>query len=61
MAVLGGWIAGSVARPVTTTMATLAVLVFGLVALLRLPVALLPDLSYPSLTVQTEYPDAAPT
>ncbi|MEZ4383559.1 MAG: efflux RND transporter permease subunit [Nannocystaceae bacterium] len=61
MAVLGGWIAGSVNRPVTTTMATLAVLVFGLVALLRLPVALLPDLSYPSLTVQTEYPDAAPT
>jgi HAE1 family hydrophobic/amphiphilic exporter-1 len=61
LAVLGGWIAGSVARPVTTTMATLAVLIFGIVALLRLPVALLPDLSYPSLTVQTEYPDAAPT
>lgn len=61
MAVIGGWIAGSVARPVTTTMATLAVLIFGIVALLRLPVALLPDLSYPSLTVQTEYPDAAPT
>ncbi|HFE44110.1 MAG TPA: efflux RND transporter permease subunit, partial [Nannocystis exedens] len=61
MALLGGWIAGSVARPVTTTMATLAVLVFGIVALLRLPVALLPDLSYPSLTIQTDYPDAAPT
>ncbi|HGG58191.1 MAG TPA: efflux RND transporter permease subunit, partial [Nannocystis exedens] len=34
---------------------------FGIVALLRLPVALLPDLSYPSLTIQTDYPDAAPT
>ncbi|MEZ4448928.1 MAG: efflux RND transporter permease subunit [Nannocystaceae bacterium] len=58
---LNGWIAGSVARPVTTTMATLAVVIFGLVALLRLPVALLPDLSYPSLTVQADYTDAAPT
>jgi hypothetical protein len=57
----GGWIAATVAHPVTTAMATLAVLVFGLVALLRLPVALLPDLSYPSLTVQTVYADAAPT
>lgn len=58
---LGRSIAATVAHPVTTTMATLAVLVFGVVALLRLPVALLPDLSYPSLTVQTVYADAAPT
>ena len=58
---LGRWIAATVSHPVTTTMATLTVIVFGLVALLRLPVALLPDLSYPSLTVQTVYADAAPT
>ncbi len=57
----GNFIAGTVFRPVTTTMVTIAVLVFGVVALLRLPVDLLPNLSYPSITVQTDYPDAAPT
>jgi HAE1 family hydrophobic/amphiphilic exporter-1 len=42
-------------------MAALAVVVFGLVAANKLSVELLPDLSYPTLTVQTRYPDAAPT
>jgi HAE1 family hydrophobic/amphiphilic exporter-1 len=51
---------GSIARPVTVTMVVLAVVVFGLVALSRLRVELLPNISYPSLTIQTEYPDAAP-
>ncbi|MDX1632049.1 MAG: efflux RND transporter permease subunit, partial [Thermoanaerobaculia bacterium] len=41
-------------------MATAAVSTFGFLAAQRLPVELLPDLSYPTLTVQTEYPDAAP-
>ena len=45
----------------TTAMVTIAILLFGLVAASRLPVDLLPDLSYPSITVQTEYPDAAPS
>ena len=57
---LRGRIAGVVGRPVTVTMITLAALLFGLVALTRMPVELLPDLSYPSITVQTEYTDAAP-
>ncbi|HEY8376522.1 MAG TPA: efflux RND transporter permease subunit [Nannocystis sp.] len=56
----GGMVAGAVGRPVTTTMVLVALVVFGLVALTRLPLALLPDLSYPSVTVQTEMPDAAP-
>ncbi len=50
----------AVNRPVTVFMATLAVATFGLLAAQRLPVDLLPDLSYPTLTVQTEYEDAAP-
>jgi HAE1 family hydrophobic/amphiphilic exporter-1 len=50
----------SIARPVTVTMITMAVIVFGLVSLGRLRVELLPNISYPSLTIQTEYPDAAP-
>lgn len=41
-------------------MATTAVAVFGYLALSELPIALLPDLSYPTLTVQTLYPDASP-
>jgi HAE1 family hydrophobic/amphiphilic exporter-1 len=50
----------SIRRPVTIAMIFLATVVFGLVALNRLNVKLLPDISYPTLTVQTEYPDAAP-
>lgn len=48
-------------RPVAVVMFTLAVLLFGLVSLSRLPVTLLPDLSYPTLTVRTELEGAAPT
>src|SRR5437867_7140611 len=40
-------------------MATLGVVLFGLVAASRLSVDLLPDISYPSLTVRTDLPDAA--
>ncbi|RTE87370.1 MULTISPECIES: efflux RND transporter permease subunit [Gammaproteobacteria] len=50
----------AVHRPVTVVMFTLAITLFGMVALNRLPVTLLPELSYPSLTVRTEYPGAAP-
>jgi hydrophobic/amphiphilic exporter-1 (mainly G- bacteria), HAE1 family len=57
---LRSFIAGTVLRPVTTTMVTVAILVFGLVAATRLPVELLPDLSYPTITVETTDPDAAP-
>ena len=50
----------SVRRPVTVLMATLAVTIFGFLSRGQLPVELLPDLSYPSLTIQTEYLDAVP-
>ncbi len=48
-------------RRVTILMFTLAVLLFGLVSLSRLPVNLLPDLAYPTLTVRTLYQGAAPS
>ena len=57
---IGSFIAGVVRRPVTTAMLTIALLLFGLVAASRMPVDLLPDLAYPSITVRTTYPDAAP-
>ena len=47
-------------RRVTIAMATLAVLLFGVVALSRLNVNLLPDLAHPALTVRTELEGAAP-
>ncbi|MGD8377194.1 MAG: efflux RND transporter permease subunit, partial [Acidobacteriota bacterium] len=50
----------SVRRPITTLMGALAVAIFGVLSAMRLPVDLLPDLSYPTLTIQTVYPDAAP-
>ena len=51
---------GSIRRPITVFMTTLGVVLFGLVAASRLSVDLLPDISYPSLTVRTDLPDAAP-
>jgi HAE1 family hydrophobic/amphiphilic exporter-1 len=41
-------------------MAAVALLLFGLIALGELKVNLLPELSYPTLTVRTEYQGAAP-
>jgi HAE1 family hydrophobic/amphiphilic exporter-1 len=49
----------SLRRPVTTVAATLALVLLGSVSLGRLPVALLPDVSLPVLTVRTAYPGAA--
>ena len=54
------WLGNVIQRPVTVGMLTLATVVFGLVSLTKLPIELLPDINYPSLTVQTELPDAAP-
>ncbi len=50
----------AIRRPVTVFMAVTAVVLFGFVSLDRLALNLLPEISYPSLTVQTEYEDAAP-
>ncbi|MCH8956119.1 efflux RND transporter permease subunit, partial [candidate division KSB1 bacterium] len=50
----------SIRRRVTISMVTLAIVIFGFVAFDRLEVTLLPDLTYPTLTVRTEYPGAAP-
>lgn len=50
----------AIRKPVTITMLVLAALIFGYVSFQRLAVNLLPDISYPSLTVRTEYEGAAP-
>ena len=50
----------AIRRPVTVSMFVVAVCLFGAVSVDRLPLDLLPDISYPSLTIQTEFEDAAP-
>ena len=50
----------SLRRRVTVAMCALAVVLFGIVAFGRLKVALLPELTYPSLTIETKLPGAAP-
>lgn len=48
-------------RRVTIAMMTLTLVLFGLISLSSLKVELLPDLSYPTLTVRTDYEGAAPS
>lgn len=50
----------AVKRPVTVWMFTFAILLFGMVSLSRLSINLLPELSYPTLTIRTDYEGAAP-
>lgn len=47
-------------RRVTIAMLTITFVLFGLIALGDLKVNLLPDMSYPTLTVRTDYEGAAP-
>ena len=54
-------IAFSIRRPVTIVVFCAAAVVFGLVAFDDLAVDLLPEITYPSLSVRTEYEGVAPT
>jgi HAE1 family hydrophobic/amphiphilic exporter-1 len=47
-------------RPVAVLMVFTAAVVFGYFSFNRLPVTLMPELTYPTLTVRTEYPGSAP-
>ena len=50
----------SIRRPVTVTMLFVAIAVFGVVSYDQLALNLLPEISYPTLTVRTTYEAAAP-
>jgi HAE1 family hydrophobic/amphiphilic exporter-1 len=50
----------STRRPVAVWMLFLAVVLLGVIAYLRLPIDLLPDVSYPRLVIYTSYPNVAP-
>ena len=50
----------AIRRRVTVLMIFLSAIVFGMISYSRLRLDLLPDITYPSLTVRTEYPGSAP-
>jgi HAE1 family hydrophobic/amphiphilic exporter-1 len=50
----------TVHRPVLTLMVTLIVVLLGLTAFIRLPIDLMPDITYPTLTITTTYGNTSP-
>ncbi len=50
----------STQRPVAIAMLLLAIALLGVISYARLPIDLLPDISYPKLVIYTSYPDVAP-
>jgi HAE1 family hydrophobic/amphiphilic exporter-1 len=50
----------SVHRPIFTIMVVLMVLLLGAISLLRLPIDLMPDISYPTLSISCTYENAGP-
>ena len=47
-------------RPVATTLLMVAILITGAIAYLQLPLSALPEVSYPTIEVETFYPGASP-
>lgn len=54
------WIASVVDRPVGLMMVVIAIVVFGWISMTQLPVNLMPDVSFPTITVRGTYDGAAP-
>ena len=50
----------SVHHPVFTTMASLIVIILGTISLYRLSIDLMPDITYPTLSISTDYENASP-
>jgi HAE1 family hydrophobic/amphiphilic exporter-1 len=50
----------AIQRPVTMFMLSGVIILLGILSLFRLPVDLMPDVSYPSLTVRVGYPGVGP-
>ena len=50
----------SVHHPIFTVMIFLIVIILGFIAFTRLPIDLMPDITYPTLSVSTSYGNASP-
>jgi HAE1 family hydrophobic/amphiphilic exporter-1 len=51
---------GSVNRPILTTIIFLIILTLGIVAFTRLPIDLMPEVTYPTISVSTDYGNVGP-
>lgn len=51
----------SIKRPIGVTMVMCIVIIFGAISLYKLPVDLMPDITYPTITVSASYSNASPT
>jgi hydrophobic/amphiphilic exporter-1 (mainly G- bacteria), HAE1 family len=52
--------ATSIRRPVTVLMVTLIAILLGFISFIRLPIDLMPEIVYPTISVRAEYPGVAP-
>lgn len=50
----------TITRPVAIFVVVLGIVIFGIISYVQLPLNLMPDMTYPSLTVRTEYLGTAP-
>jgi len=50
----------AIRRPIAILMVVVGVILIGLVSSSKIPFTLLPDITYPKVTIRTEYPHAAP-
>ncbi|MCD4708505.1 MAG: efflux RND transporter permease subunit [Candidatus Sabulitectum sp.] len=50
----------AVSRPVAVTVISIVVAVLGTIAVLQMPVDLLPSVEYPRITIETRYPSSSP-
>jgi HAE1 family hydrophobic/amphiphilic exporter-1 len=50
----------SVRHPILTSMIAMIVVILGFIAVRRLPLDLMPDISYPVLSISTSYPNSSP-
>ena len=53
-------ISGSIQRPIAVISAVLMVIIFGLIALQRIPIQLAPDVNKPVITIRTIWPGGSP-
>ena len=53
-------IRGSLKNPVARFMVAIGIILLGMIAFSDLAIDLFPDISYPIITVSTEYPGASP-
>jgi HAE1 family hydrophobic/amphiphilic exporter-1 len=51
----------AVRHPILTSMVAMIVVILGFIAARRLPLDLMPDISYPVLSISTSYPNSSPT